>query len=266
MPSPTMPGLHAVVGARLGDLDLELALQPRRDVLDLGDDAVALAVEVELVDLRPGVGDLEGDGAGLGRRRRQLAGRVGRVDDDRPRLRPRSSRGARRPCRCRRRCRGRRSGEGCGRSAAQGRAGHEAPVSVVLCVGGVMPGGGSSARPAVPGGWAGQAATALLRLGRRRRHGGAALDRAQEEREDDADVEHPGDGLEHGRGRREVEDALEERGVPAARVDRGADVEGEVGQAGQELPPPAGRGCRRRGCRRRRGRAGCRCSGRTSRG
>ena len=48
-----------------------------------------------------------------------------------------------------------------------------------------------------------------------------------------ADVEHPRDGLQHGGRRGEVQRALEQGGVPAARVDRAGDVEGEVVQAGQ---------------------------------
>ena len=49
----------------------------------------------------------------------------------------------------------------------------------------------------------------------------------------DREVEHPGDGLEPGGLGREVEDALEDRAVPAALVDRARDVEGQVVQPGQ---------------------------------
>src|SRR6185312_13851776 len=49
----------------------------------------------------------------------------------------------------------------------------------------------------------------------------------------DREVEHPGDGLEPGGLSREVEDALQERAVPAALVDRARDVEGQVVEARQ---------------------------------
>ena len=44
----------------------------------------------------------------------------------------------------------------------------------------------------------------------------------------------PGGRLEPGGLRREVEDALEHRAVPAALVDRARDVEGQGVQAGQD--------------------------------
>src|SRR5207342_2256205 len=81
--------------------------------------------------------------------------------------------------------------------------------------------------------------SARLLVGRRGRGGGdrrpAATSYAEHEHgHRDREVDRPGGGLEPGGLRREVEDTLEERAVPAALVDRARDVEGQVVEPGQD--------------------------------
>jgi hypothetical protein len=71
-----------LVGAGLGQLDDQLALQPGGDVLHLAHHPVALAVDVELGDLVAAVGDDEGAGPGRRLGARQLALAVGGLDGD----------------------------------------------------------------------------------------------------------------------------------------------------------------------------------------
>ena len=66
------------------------------------------------------------------------------------------------------------------------------------------------------------------------RDGACAPGGADEEGHRRDDVGEPREGLEPGGGGREVEDALEDRAVPAARRDGRGDVEREVVQAGQD--------------------------------
>ena len=83
MPSPIMPGLHAVwYVPGSPSCTIELALQPGGDVLHLAHHPLALAVDVELGDLGAVVGDDEGVRAGSAFGARQLARGVGRVDGD----------------------------------------------------------------------------------------------------------------------------------------------------------------------------------------
>ena len=68
---PRLAGGDVLAGRRVHD---ELAGQLGADVLDLGDDAEpVLAEQVELGDLRAGVGDVEGQGAGRSLGRREVA-------------------------------------------------------------------------------------------------------------------------------------------------------------------------------------------------
>ena len=88
-------------------------------------------------------------------------------------------------------------------------------------------------QPMHGGGSAGHAELLLGVASADGRRCGAALG-AQEQREHDGDVGDPDDRLEHGGLRGEVEDALEQGAVPGVRRDRGADVEGERVEAGQD--------------------------------
>ena len=185
--------------------DDQLPVEVRADVLDLADDPQAvLAQQVELGDVRAGVGDVEMQGASGGLLGREVARVVGRGDRDRARvalLRVGVLGAAGEH--------GHGEQQGCGEAEAEQCHGS----SIVLV------GTGQLVRSWGPEavGW-----------------GVAAADRPQEQEHDGDDVEQPGRGLEPGGGRAEVEDALEQGGVPAAGLDRVGDVEREVVQAGQD--------------------------------
>ena len=194
------------------------------------------AEQVELGDLRAGVGDREGravpDGRGGGAQRAGGVGRGRRVSVRASPAAPAAAAGV--------------VGAAGDRQRGQRRAAQRRGLRTSS-----VPFGGARRRSGRPaGGRRGGA-------GAGRRAAPCARTRADEQGADDDDVGHPDDDLEHGGGRGEVEDALEQGadqppgGIGALTRRR----RGCSGRAGRR--PPAGRG-RRRPARRRRRRSGSR--------
>ncbi len=241
MPSPVWPGLaRHLVGAG-AEVDGEVAAGAGADVLDLAHDLVALAVDVDLGDVAALVGDGEGRGAAGQVGPGDLARRVGGGDGDAVLAL----------------VLGRAAGEGREEDDATEGEGRDLRVHVRGLVVRAGAGGPASGQEAmtVAGRSAGSFAGSAGGRARARRRG--RRPRATEEEEHRGhQVGEPHDDLEHGRVGREVEDALEQRAVPARGGVPGADVEGGVVRGRAGCRPPGGRGSRRRARRRRRRSAG----------
>ena len=186
----------------------QLAARARGDVLDLADDPVAVAVDVELGDLAAVVGHAGTWCVPAGARVvADVAGVVGGGDGDavggrRPPPPPSSAA----PQAARVSAVRRRAAAGRTRAGTSGSSAHAAAVS------GIDAGGGAAtARRAVP----------LRRAGQRKSD------------QDRHEVEQPGDRLEHGGGGGDVEQPESSRAVPAGRVEHAGDVEGRVASPGR---------------------------------
>ena len=189
-----------------GGVHDELAGEAGADVLDLADDPLAvLAEQVELRDLRAVVGDVEAELAGRRLGGRDVAGVVGRAHRDRAVV----ARAADGVAFC---VQAARAGAATARaSSGRRRMGTTGPWGSGA---GGSAGGQCAAGVGAGVGAAGAAADAERRRTPRRK---SSIDRHG--------VGDPDDRLEHRGDRGEVEDALEQRGVPGAGVDHAGDVE-----------------------------------------